>query len=210
MVNMVYNYVPLRDKKESPLELFSSMTILPQLQHFHHFGCPVYVLQGPLQQGQRIRKWEERARIGIYLGPSPQHAKSVALVLSLSTGNVSPQYHVLFDDLFETVTKENAQYLPKSEWQVKAHFQRARRTKEALMTPDVSILPPTIRPPAPPPVVTPILTPEIKQVFLDQPILEPEPDIPGSATTGGASNTTFEVFNMRETTTSSLCRLRTS
>jgi hypothetical protein len=82
----------------------------------------VYVLKGPLQQGQKIRKWEERARIGVYLGQSPQHARSVALVLSLSTGNVSPQYHVQFDDLFETVTKENEQYLPKSEWQYKTHF----------------------------------------------------------------------------------------
>jgi len=178
MANMVYNYVPLKDKKESPLELFSLKTILPQLQHFHHSGCPVYVLQGPLQQGQRIRKWEERARIGIYLGPSPQHAKSVALVLSLSTGNVSPQYHVQFNNLFETVTKENAQYLPKSEWQVKTHFKRVRHTKEIQTTPDVTILPPTIRPPAPPSVITPVLTPEIEQVILDQPIPEPEPDIP--------------------------------
>jgi hypothetical protein len=101
MVNMVYNYIPLRERKETPLELFSSTTILPQLRHFHHFGCPVYVLQGPLQQGQMIRKWEERARIGIYLGSSPQHAKSVALVLSLSTRNVSPQYHVQFNNLFK-------------------------------------------------------------------------------------------------------------
>jgi hypothetical protein len=98
MVNMVYNYVPLRERKETPLELFSSTTILPQLRHFHHFGCPVYVLQGPLQQGQMIRKWEERE---IYLGLFPQHAKSVAHVLSLSTRNVSPQYHVQFNNLFE-------------------------------------------------------------------------------------------------------------
>jgi len=138
----------------------------------------VYVLQGLLQQGQRIRKWEERARIGIYLGPFPQHAKSVALVLSLSTGNVSLQYHVQFDNLFETVTKENTQYLPKSEWQVKTHFKRVRRTKEIQTTPDVTVLPPTIRPPAPPSVITTILTPDIEQVILDQPIPEPEPDIP--------------------------------
>jgi len=102
MANMVHNHVPLRGRRESPLELFSSTTILPQLRHFHHFGCPTYVLQGPLQQGQKVRKWGNRARIGIYLGPSPQHAKSVALVLSLTTGNVSPQYHVQFDDLFNT------------------------------------------------------------------------------------------------------------
>jgi hypothetical protein len=90
----------------------------------------VYVLKGPLQQGQKIRKWDERARIGIYLGQSPQHAKTVVLILSLSTGNVSPQYHVQFDDFFETVTKENEKYLPKSEWQYKTHFMRGCRFNE--------------------------------------------------------------------------------
>jgi transposase InsO family protein len=117
MANTVFNNVPLKGTQQSPLETFSGIKVQPQLRCFHHFGCPVYVLKRPLQQGQKIRKWDERARIGIYLGQSPQHAKTVALVLSLSTGNVSPQYHVQFDDFFETVTKENERYLPKSEWQ---------------------------------------------------------------------------------------------
>jgi hypothetical protein len=125
-----------------------------------------------LQQGQKIRKWEERARVGIYLGPSLQHAKSVALVLLLFTGNVSPQYHVQFDDLFETVTKENEQYIPKLEWQVKAHFQKAARNSKAptisVTTPDISILPLQIQPPAPQ------LTSEFEQFIVDQPLPEPE------------------------------------
>jgi hypothetical protein len=41
MANTINNYVPLRGRKESPLELFSSTAILPQLRHFHHFGCPI-------------------------------------------------------------------------------------------------------------------------------------------------------------------------
>ena len=45
-------------------------------------------------------KWEQRARIGIYLGHSPFHAGSVALVLNPRTGLVSPQFHVVFDDNF--------------------------------------------------------------------------------------------------------------
>jgi hypothetical protein len=134
------------------------------------------VLQGPLQQGQKVRKWEDRARIGIYLGPSPQHAKSVALVLSLTTGNVSPQYHVQFDDLFETVTKENEQYIPRSEWQVKTHFQKAKRTArtppDSPPTPDVSVLPPQLEP------LAPRVTPELEQLILDQPLPEPEPEPP--------------------------------
>ena len=48
-------------------------------------------------------KWEPRSRLGIYVGHSPSHAGSVALVLNPRTGHVSPQYHVVFDDLFTTV-----------------------------------------------------------------------------------------------------------
>ncbi len=41
--------------------------------------------------------------MGIYVGRSPNHAGSVALVLNPKTGLVSPQYHVIFDDNFTTV-----------------------------------------------------------------------------------------------------------
>jgi hypothetical protein len=49
-------------------------------------------------------KWKERARLGVNWGFLPQHAKSISLVLSLTTGLVSPQFHCKFDDQFETVT----------------------------------------------------------------------------------------------------------
>ena len=48
-------------------------------------------------------KWDPRSRVGIYLGHSPTHAGSVALVLNPKTLYVSPQYHVVFDDHFTTV-----------------------------------------------------------------------------------------------------------
>ncbi len=48
-------------------------------------------------------KWEPRSQLGIYVGHSPAHAGSVALVLNPQMGHVSPQYHVVFDDLFTTV-----------------------------------------------------------------------------------------------------------
>ena len=39
----------------------------------------------------------------MYLGHSPFHAGSVALVFNPRTGRVSPQFHVIFDDTFLTV-----------------------------------------------------------------------------------------------------------
>ena len=47
-------------------------------------------------------KWEPRSHIGIYLRLLPFHAGSVALVWNPTTGRVSPQYHVVFDEKFKT------------------------------------------------------------------------------------------------------------
>ena len=74
-----------------------------RLGHFHPLGCPAYVLQNSQQAGQQIPKWHRRARFGLFLGHSPTHARSVALILNLNTGLVSAQFHVKFDNLFETV-----------------------------------------------------------------------------------------------------------
>jgi len=71
---------------------------------YHSFGSPCFVLDSRLQSGVGgAPKWEPRSRLGIYVGHSPSHAGSVALVLNPRTGHVSPQFHVVFDDHFTTV-----------------------------------------------------------------------------------------------------------
>eukprot|EP00956_Cyclotella_meneghiniana_P015936 scaffold24808_cov102-Cyclotella_meneghiniana.AAC.1 len=69
----------------------------------HVWGCPVYVLDPKLQDGKKLPKWNRRARMGQFLGFSREHSSTVALVRNLHTGYVSPQYHVVFDDNFQTV-----------------------------------------------------------------------------------------------------------
>ncbi len=77
----------------------------------HIFGSPCFVLDSRLQLGiSGPPKWEPRTRLGIYVGHSPSHAGSVALVLNSRTGHVSHQFHVVFDDLFMTVS-----YMKKNE-----------------------------------------------------------------------------------------------
>lgn len=67
-------------------------------------GCPVFVLDSRLQSGgSKIPKWDPRAQVGVYLGHSPCHAGSVALVLNPRTLRISPQFHLVFDDEFLTV-----------------------------------------------------------------------------------------------------------
>jgi hypothetical protein len=119
-VNDINKYVPRKHEKESPIEMFSSTELKAKLHQFHHFGCPVYVLDHNLQSGKKSRrKWKERVRLGINLGFSPQHAKSVHLVLSLTTGCMLLQFHCTFDTTFETLKEYDT---PESLWQEKAHF----------------------------------------------------------------------------------------
>ena len=59
----------------------------------------------------------------VYLGPSPSHARSVALVLNPRTGHVSPQFHVKFDDIFETVQDKLTELdAPEPEWKYLSGF----------------------------------------------------------------------------------------
>ena len=48
-------------------------------------------------------KWQARARWGQYLGVSPDHSSTIGRILNLLSGFISPQYHVIYDDLFSTV-----------------------------------------------------------------------------------------------------------
>lgn len=76
-----------------PMTEFTKSEIAANPVHWHHFGCPAYVLAEPLQGGTGIyHKCQERRRIGVYLGKSPQHAKNLASVLSLSL----VQFHLNF------------------------------------------------------------------------------------------------------------------
>ena len=87
-----------------PWRMFSGTTVDITFKNHHTWGCPIYFL------GERchsniflLPKWEPLSRSGIYIGHSPFHAGSVALVLNPETGHVSPQFHVVFDDEFSTV-----------------------------------------------------------------------------------------------------------
>jgi len=96
----LYNRVPNSVTGLSPLELLSGT----RADHRDLvWGCPVYVLDPKLQDGQKIPKWNRRARQGQFLGFSDEHSSLVANVRHLTSGYVSPQFHIVFDDRFHTV-----------------------------------------------------------------------------------------------------------
>ena len=123
--NHTHNHTISIKSKKMPINLFSQVEEANELRHFHTFGCPSYVLDPELQSGKRRtkHKWEDRARVSINLGPSPQHGKSVHLMLNTQTGHVTPQFHATFDDHFDTVKQDSGVHLPKCLWQLRTYFR---------------------------------------------------------------------------------------
>ncbi len=102
-----------------------SLRSTDQLQELHVWGCPAYVLEPTLQDGRKLPKWQPRSRRGQFVGWSPLHSSKVALIRNLVTGRISPQFHVVFDDWFETVHCDSENDAP-AEWDVivtNSHFE---------------------------------------------------------------------------------------
>ena len=100
----VFNRLPQLDSGLCPDEIWSQTRCAhDDFRRAHVFGCPTYVLEPKLQDGKKIPKWHPRARLGMFVGFSPFHSSLVPLILNVRTGWISPQYHVIFDDKFETV-----------------------------------------------------------------------------------------------------------
>jgi hypothetical protein len=100
----LHNHTPDHSHGWSPLELFCGTQVDCQhLQRARVWGCPSYVLSPTLQDGKKIPKWAPRARRGQFLGFSKQHSSMIGLLRNIQTGSVTPQFHVVFDELFTTV-----------------------------------------------------------------------------------------------------------
>ena len=59
--NVVANSTPCKGEDESPLEKFTGVPVRPKLRYFNAFGCPTYVLDNSLQNGQGVPKWKQHA-----------------------------------------------------------------------------------------------------------------------------------------------------
>ena len=100
----LHNHTPREATGLSPEKIWTrSKSSHSALQHARVWGCPVYVLDPRLQDGKKIPKWEPRSRRGQFVGFSPLHASSVGIIRNLRTNNLSPQFHVVYDNFFKTV-----------------------------------------------------------------------------------------------------------
>ncbi len=100
----LYKPVPNQVSGLTPLELTTKQKAVHRdILRSHVWECPVYVLEPKLQNDQQLPKWNQRSRLGQFLGYPDEHSSLVANARHLGTGYVSPQYHVVFGDLFDTV-----------------------------------------------------------------------------------------------------------
>ena len=100
----IWNHLPGPDGLSAE-EKFSGQKVASHssLRRVHVWGCPAYVLEPRLQDGQKIPKFHPRSRQGRFVGFSKEHSSSVALILNRRTGKITPQFHCVFDDFFQTV-----------------------------------------------------------------------------------------------------------
>jgi hypothetical protein len=114
----------------SPHHLFTGAPAPWKMDDFRVFGCPVFVLDKRLQDGDNLQKWKARSWLGIYIGHSLQHVGNVPVIYNPITTHISPQFHVVFDDSFTTVSTQNAplsdsfyqSLYDKSQWLYKDNF----------------------------------------------------------------------------------------
>ena len=103
----LYNRITRQENGIAPIEIWSRTTIHPYdliFSNCHTWGCPTFVLKPKLQKsGVKIPKWQPRSWKGLNMGFSKMHSSLVSSILNQSTGSISPQFHVVFDDLFSTV-----------------------------------------------------------------------------------------------------------
>ena len=112
----VYNILS-QSNNISPSDLFYGATVpRHKLQNMHVRGCPVYVLNPTLQAG-KIPRWEPRSKRGVFCGLSTVHSSEVPQVLNLTTGSITTQFYVVFDDLFTIVHSVEREEEPPSQWQ---------------------------------------------------------------------------------------------
>jgi hypothetical protein len=123
----------MNDKhRRSPMELFENTRVASNPKHWQHFGCPTYVLDVKLQSGKPFHKWGQRSKLGIYLGQSPQHARSVGLVVNVHTGLTSPPFHIKLDMAFDTISQvHEGETKHTSLWRLKAGFLTSEKTSRA-------------------------------------------------------------------------------
>jgi hypothetical protein len=92
-----------RDYEESPWEQFTGEQSKLHQNDRHPLFCPINVLDRRIQEGTSLPKWTKLTTQKVYVGNLHHYSKSVSMVWDPKIKLASPQFHVMFDDNFDTV-----------------------------------------------------------------------------------------------------------
>jgi len=96
-----------------PIAEFTSTDPKIHPNDLHPWGCPIYVLEKCLQDGSHLpSKWQHKSWLRVYVGHSSLHSGNVILVYNPLTRHTTPQFHVVFDDHFQTVHPSSTTQMP--------------------------------------------------------------------------------------------------
>jgi hypothetical protein len=73
----------------------------------HPLFCPVFILDRRLQQGTSHPKWKQQAKKKVHVEHLHHYSRYAPLIWDPKTKLVSPQFHMVFYDNFETVQPPN-------------------------------------------------------------------------------------------------------
>ena len=108
----VANHIPQEDTGLSPYKMFTKQKSPDsKLHNLHVWDCPASVLDKKISDGHKLPRWSPRSARCVYMGMSPKHLSVAVRVLNLDTRKITTQYHVIFDDWFQTVDATPEQLL---------------------------------------------------------------------------------------------------
>ena len=91
------------DNGIAPIELYTSSKLDgTRLRNGKVRKCPAYILDAWLQDGKILPKWDPKRRRGQYLGKLTSHASLVGIIRNLNSGYISPQFHIIYNNIFQT------------------------------------------------------------------------------------------------------------
>ena len=76
-----HNRLPKAPQGQSPLEIFTgTKQDNTWVSRSRVFGCPAYVLDPVIQDGNKLPRWKPKSRRGQFLGRSKSHASDIGLI----------------------------------------------------------------------------------------------------------------------------------
>ena len=101
----LHNHVPQVSTGLAPNDVFTkTRNPTRRLLDLRVWGSPTYVLDKVIADGKKLPRWKPRSTRRMFVGLSKRHSSKAPLVLNLESGYITPQFHVVHDDFFATVS----------------------------------------------------------------------------------------------------------